>query len=222
MSGASQAAHTSRGVLLQALEGLSDREAVRQLETNIGWKAATGLALTDEALFHSTVLVLWRGKLRRSERPQRIFDDDHARQPRLLSSLLASGATRGVTVGARCWVARTPREPGNSRVAAPCCPRTERCRGRAPTVHRRTSGASVLASSLAVAHCAIGQRLPSPRSSACAHCSSAPRSGSYSEIARGLSRTGACRFRDRRRVRAERQWHRHVAASSPVVHCPAR
>ena len=60
-------------MVLQALEGLSDREAVRQLETNIGWKAATGLALTDEA-FHSTVLVLWRGKLRRSERPQRIFD----------------------------------------------------------------------------------------------------------------------------------------------------
>ena len=60
-------------MVLQALEGLSDREAVRQLETNIGWKAATGLALTDEA-FHSTVLVLWRGKLRRSERPQRVFD----------------------------------------------------------------------------------------------------------------------------------------------------
>ena len=60
-------------MVLQALEGLSDREAVRQLETNIGWKAATGLALTDEA-FYSTVLVLWRGKLRRSERPQRIFD----------------------------------------------------------------------------------------------------------------------------------------------------
>lgn len=60
-------------MVLQALEGLSDREAVRQLETNIAWKAATGLALTDEA-FHSTVLVLWRNKLRASEAPQRIFD----------------------------------------------------------------------------------------------------------------------------------------------------
>lgn len=60
-------------MVLQSLEGLSDREAVRQLETNIAWKAATGLALTDEA-FHSTVLVLWRNKLRQSERPQRIFD----------------------------------------------------------------------------------------------------------------------------------------------------
>ncbi|MDZ7826262.1 MAG: IS1182 family transposase [Gammaproteobacteria bacterium] len=60
-------------MVLQALEGLSDREAVRQLETNIAWKAATGLALTDEA-FHSTVLVLWRNKLNASDRPKRIFE----------------------------------------------------------------------------------------------------------------------------------------------------
>ena len=60
-------------MVLQALEGLSDRQAVRRLETDIAWKAAAGLALTDEA-FHSTVLVLWRNKLRASERPQRIFD----------------------------------------------------------------------------------------------------------------------------------------------------
>jgi IS5 family transposase len=60
-------------MVLQSLEGLSDREAVRQLETNIAWKAACGLALTDEA-FHSTVLVLWRNKLRKSDRPERIFD----------------------------------------------------------------------------------------------------------------------------------------------------
>jgi IS5 family transposase len=60
-------------MVLASLEGLSDREAVRQLETNIAWKAACGLALTDEA-FHSTVLVLWRNKLRESDRPERIFD----------------------------------------------------------------------------------------------------------------------------------------------------
>jgi IS5 family transposase len=60
-------------MVLASLEGLSDREAVRQLETNIAWKAACGLALTDEA-FHSTVLVLWRNKLRVSDRPERIFD----------------------------------------------------------------------------------------------------------------------------------------------------
>lgn len=60
-------------MVLQALEGLSDRQAVRRLETDIAWKAAAGLALTDEA-FHPTVLVLWRNKLRASESPQRIFD----------------------------------------------------------------------------------------------------------------------------------------------------
>lgn len=60
-------------MVLQALEGLSDREAVRQLATNIAWKAAAGLALTDEA-FHPTVLVLWRNKLRRSEDRDRIFN----------------------------------------------------------------------------------------------------------------------------------------------------
>jgi IS5 family transposase len=60
-------------MVLQALESLSDREATRQLATNIAWKAAAGLAITDEA-FHSTVLTLWRNKLRASAAPQRIFD----------------------------------------------------------------------------------------------------------------------------------------------------
>ena len=60
-------------MVLQALEGLSDREACRRLATDVGWKAAAGLALTDEA-FHPTVLTLWRNKLRASDRPDRIFD----------------------------------------------------------------------------------------------------------------------------------------------------
>jgi len=77
-------------MVLQALEGLSDREAVRQLETNIAWKAATGLALTDEA-FHSTVLVLWRNKLRTSDAPQRIFD---AVRAVITESKILTGRTR--------------------------------------------------------------------------------------------------------------------------------
>ena len=77
-------------MVLQALEGLSDREAVRQLETNIAWKAATGLALTDEA-FHSTVLVLWRNKLRTSDAPQRIFD---AVRAVITESKVLAGKTR--------------------------------------------------------------------------------------------------------------------------------
>ena len=44
-----------------------------QLRTDIAWKVAAGLSLTDEG-FHPTVLTLWRNKLRASDRPQRIFD----------------------------------------------------------------------------------------------------------------------------------------------------
>jgi hypothetical protein len=60
-------------MVLQALEGLSDRDAVRQLGTSILWKAACGLSITAEP-FHPTVLTLWRNRLRESRSPQRIFD----------------------------------------------------------------------------------------------------------------------------------------------------
>lgn len=60
-------------MVLQALEGLSDREACRALRTDISWKVAAGLPLDDEG-FHPTVLVLWRNKLRASDRPERIFE----------------------------------------------------------------------------------------------------------------------------------------------------
>ena len=60
-------------LVLQALEGLSDREALRALVTDIRWKVAAGLALDDEG-FHPTVLTLWRNKLRASGAPQRVFD----------------------------------------------------------------------------------------------------------------------------------------------------
>ncbi|MGD9794736.1 MAG: IS1182 family transposase [Acidimicrobiia bacterium] len=60
-------------MVLQALEGLSDRDAVTQLRNSISWKVAAGRSLADEG-FHPTVLTLWRNKLRASGRPQRIFD----------------------------------------------------------------------------------------------------------------------------------------------------
>src|SRR5829696_6598160 len=60
-------------VVLQSLEGLSDREALQALRTDLRWKVAAGLALDDEG-FHPTVLTLWRNKLRVSDRPERIFD----------------------------------------------------------------------------------------------------------------------------------------------------
>lgn len=60
-------------MVLQSLEGLSDRDAVDALRTDLKWKVAAGVALTDEG-FHPTVLTLWRNRLRVSEAPERIFD----------------------------------------------------------------------------------------------------------------------------------------------------
>jgi hypothetical protein len=60
-------------LVLQSLEGLSDRDALQSLATDLRWKVAAGLAITDPG-FHPTVLTLWRNKLRKSDRPERIFD----------------------------------------------------------------------------------------------------------------------------------------------------
>src|SRR5215204_6881484 len=60
-------------MVLQALEGLSDREAVSALRRDIAWKVACGLRLDDEG-FHPTVLVYWRARLRASEQPRRILE----------------------------------------------------------------------------------------------------------------------------------------------------
>jgi hypothetical protein len=60
-------------MVLQALEGLSDREAISALRRDIAWKVACGLGLDDEG-FHPTVLVYWRARLRCSDRPRRIFE----------------------------------------------------------------------------------------------------------------------------------------------------
>jgi IS5 family transposase len=60
-------------MVLQALEGLSDREAVSALRRDIAWKVACGLRLDDEG-FHPTVLVYWRARLRASDRPRRLLE----------------------------------------------------------------------------------------------------------------------------------------------------
>src|SRR4030095_14593511 len=63
-------------MVLQALEGLSDREAISALRRDIAWKVACGLRLDDEG-FHPTVLVYWRNRIRASSRPRRIFEAVH-------------------------------------------------------------------------------------------------------------------------------------------------
>ncbi len=61
-------------MLLQAHEGLSDREACDRLAFDLRWKAAAGLAVAAGA-FHPTVLVGMRNRLRASARPRRLFED---------------------------------------------------------------------------------------------------------------------------------------------------
>jgi IS5 family transposase len=60
-------------MVLQALEGLSDREAERALRDRISWKVATGLPI-DSSGFDYSVLTYWRTRLRKSDDPQRIFN----------------------------------------------------------------------------------------------------------------------------------------------------
>lgn len=60
-------------MVLASLQGLSDRDAIEALRTDLRWKVAAGLSLADEG-FHPTVLTLWRNKLRASDAPERIFD----------------------------------------------------------------------------------------------------------------------------------------------------
>ncbi len=60
-------------LVLQALHGLSDRQAAESVMFDLRWKAAWGLAV-DGVAFHPTVLTYWRRRLAASTDPNRIFD----------------------------------------------------------------------------------------------------------------------------------------------------
>jgi hypothetical protein len=60
-------------LLLQALEGRTDREAVEALTFDLRWKAACGWPIGRPG-FHPTVLTYWRRRLAASARPNRIFE----------------------------------------------------------------------------------------------------------------------------------------------------
>ena len=64
-------------MVLQRLEGLSDREAVDRFAFDVRWRFAAGVGGWDGASragFAHTVLVDMRERLRRSDRPDRIFE----------------------------------------------------------------------------------------------------------------------------------------------------
>jgi hypothetical protein len=64
-------------MVLQAFEGLSDREAADRLAFDLRWQAAAGVDTAAEP-FHPTVLVGMRNRLRSSARPRRLFEDTKA------------------------------------------------------------------------------------------------------------------------------------------------
>jgi len=61
-------------MVLQRLEGLSDREAVERFTFDARWKYAAGGLPFDAPGFAHTVLVDMRARLARSDRPNRIFE----------------------------------------------------------------------------------------------------------------------------------------------------
>jgi hypothetical protein len=60
-------------LVLQALQGLSDRETAEALTFDLRWKAACGYGLNETA-FHPTTLTYWRKRLAASPDPHRIMD----------------------------------------------------------------------------------------------------------------------------------------------------
>jgi Transposase DDE domain/Transposase domain (DUF772) len=60
-------------MVLQRVEGLSDREAVERFAFDLRWKYAAGVDLDYPSFVH-TVLVNTRARLRASKRPDRIFE----------------------------------------------------------------------------------------------------------------------------------------------------
>jgi IS5 family transposase len=60
-------------LVLQALHGLSDREAMAAVRTDLRWKVACGLPV-GHAGFDASTLTYWRKRLAASDRPNRVFD----------------------------------------------------------------------------------------------------------------------------------------------------
>lgn len=60
-------------LVLQTLQDYSDPEAVQAVRCDLRWKVACGLPI-DHAGFHPTTLTVWRQRLRKSKRPDRIFE----------------------------------------------------------------------------------------------------------------------------------------------------
>ena len=76
-------------IVLQTLNGLSDRETADAVTFDLRRKAALGLAVTSGG-FHPTTLTVWRQRLAASDRPQRIFEV-------VRQVIIETGAVKGKT-----------------------------------------------------------------------------------------------------------------------------
>jgi IS5 family transposase len=107
-------------MLLQELEGFSDRQAADALRRDIAWKIACGLALDDPGV-HFTVFTYWRSRLRRAGRPDLIKEAVGAviaesgvlagrRRRALDSTVLADAVRTQDTVTQVIWAIRSARK----------------------------------------------------------------------------------------------------------------
>jgi IS5 family transposase len=120
-------------VVLQALLGRSDFEAVQELRCDLRWKAACGLGLYDTA-FDPSLLAYFRRRLARSQQPNRIFEAVRdvvratgvlkTRQRRALDSTVLDDAvaTQDTVTQLVAAVRRVIRDvPGGAEAAATVC-----------------------------------------------------------------------------------------------------
>jgi len=120
-------------MLLQALHGLSDREAVASLRADLRWKVATGLPV-GHAGFDPSTLTYWRRRLAASRAPHRIADAVravvvesgvlHGRNRRALDSTILDDAvaTQDTVTQLITIIRRVRREvPGAAAVVADRC-----------------------------------------------------------------------------------------------------
>ena len=85
-------------MVLQRLEGLSDREAVDRFTFDARWRYAAGVGgygAGGRGGFAHTVLVDMRERLRRSDRPDRVFE-----------VALDAARSAGLVGRRRCWTRR--------------------------------------------------------------------------------------------------------------------
>ena len=91
-------------MVLQRYSGMSDREAVDAFAFDARWKYAVGALDFDHPSFAHTVLVEMRERLRRSDKPNRIFE-----------VVLDAARGQGSSGASACWIRPRSTTPSRRR-----------------------------------------------------------------------------------------------------------